>query len=157
MIGEDFIEDFPSPHDMLCSDLDIDRLSFDPTERLMDQDFRVFQCVAFSFCPTGEDDRSHRCRESDTDRDNIRLDILHRIVDRESSSDMSTRRVHIECDRRLRVFFLEEEKLSDDRIRDGSVDRISEEDDTILEESGVDIIRALLSADFIDDGRDEEV
>lgn len=70
---------------------------------------------------------------------------------------MSSRRVHIEGDRSFWIDFLEVEELSDHRVCDSRVDRISEKYDTIFEKARVDIIGTLLSSYFIDDRGDEKV
>ena len=144
-------------HNMIGCDLDVDRLPFHTSERLMDHHFRVFQRISFSFCSSGEYDRTHRCSHADTDSDDIRLHVLHRVIDRETGCDVTTGRIDIESDRSLRIFFREEKELSDHRIRDIRVDRVAEENNPILEETRVYVIGAFLSPDFIDDRRDEEI
>ena len=157
MLREESIELISGSDDMICGDLDVLRLSLRPTERLMDHDLRVWESISLSFGSSCEDDRPHRGRHTDTDRDDIRLDELHRIIDRKTCGHMSSWRVDIESDIFLRICLLEVEELSDDSIRDGTIDRISEENNPIFEESRVDIIGSLLTTDLIDDRRDEIV
>ncbi len=142
---------------MISGDLDVRCLSLHTSKWLMDHDLSMGKSITFSFRTTTEDDRSHRSRKSYCHRDNIWLDRLHRIVDRETSSDMPSWRVHIESDRRFRVYFLEVEKLSDDRIGYRRVDSITEKYHPIFEKARIDIVGALLSSDFIDNRRYEEI
>ena len=157
MFRKDRIEDFSSADDMVSGDLDIRCLSFHTSKWLMDHDLSMRKSIALSLRTATEDDRSHRCSESYCDRDDIWLDRLHRIVDRETSSDMPSWRVHIESDRRFRIDFLEVEKLSDDRISYCRVDSITEKYHPIFEKARIDIVGALLSSDFIDNRRYEEI
>ena len=48
----------------------------------------------------------------------VRLDELHRVVDREPGVDRAARRVDVERDVLVRVLRLEVEQLGDDQVRD---------------------------------------
>jgi hypothetical protein len=51
-----------------------------------------------------QQERAHAGGLSDAEGHHIVLDVLHRVVDGESSGDRSTRRVDVELDVLLRVF-----------------------------------------------------
>jgi hypothetical protein len=157
VISQNLVEDFTRLDYMVCSNLDIYGLALHTTEWLMDHDLRMFESIAFPLSTASKDNRTHRCSESDTDSDNIWLDILHSIIYSKTSGHMSSRRVHIESDRSLRIYFLEIEELSYNCIGNCSIDSITEEYNTILEETRVYIIRAFLATYLVDDRWDEKV
>src|ERR1700682_6459354 len=83
------------------------------------------------------------------------LDVLHRVVDRETRGDLPARGVDVEGDVLFRVLGLEEEHLSDDQIGDRVVDRLPQENDVVFEKARIDVVRALSPALLLDDHRDE--
>ena len=66
---------------------------------------------------------AHAHRDADADRLHVRLDELHRVVDREAGVDAAARRVDVEADVLVRVLGLEVEELGDDQVRDVLGDR----------------------------------
>lgn len=157
MLREYLIEDFSCLDDMIGRDFYIGRLSFHPAKRLMDHDLCMRERIAFSLRTTTENDRSHRGCKTDRHGDDIWFYRLHGIIDSETRSHMSSRRVHIESNWCFRIDLFEIEKLRDYCISDGTIDRISEKYNTVFEKSRIDIIGTLLSSDFIDDGRYKEI
>ena len=57
----------------------------------------------------------------------------------------------------LRVLHLQEEHLSDDGVCDAVINACSDENDAVLEQSGVDVKSALSSAVRFDDGGDKVI
>ena len=105
----------------------------------MDQDTRMRQCKSLSVRTGRQEKRSHRCTLSDADRRHIVFDELHRIVDGHSGSDRAARRIYVEVDILFRVFGLKEKKLGYDQIRDLVIDRCSNKNNTVFEQTRIDV------------------
>src|SRR5262249_43271562 len=75
----------------------------------------------------------------------------HRVVDREAGVDLPARRVDVDLDVLLRVLGLEMDQLRDDEVRDLIVDRRAEEDDPLVQQTRVDVERALTTRRLLDD------
>ena len=142
---------------MFRRDANLGCLTFRTTQRLMNHDFRMFERVAFSFGTTRENHGSHRSREPNTNRNNIRFNVLYRIINRESRRYMSTWRIHIHCNWRLGVSFFEEQKLRNHGIGNRRINRITQKNNSILQKARINIIRAFLTSHFIDNCRNEKV
>ena len=56
-----------------------------PPEALVDEDLRMWERAALALRSAGQDDGAHGHRHADADRLHVRLDELHRVVDRESA------------------------------------------------------------------------
>src|SRR4029078_13204094 len=68
-------------------DLDVGALALEAAGDLVDEDLGVRQRGALSLPPRREEERAHRHRDADTRRRDVRLDELHRVVDREARVD----------------------------------------------------------------------
>src|SRR5262245_56379753 len=79
-------------------DLDIGRLTLVATPHLVEQDLRVRQGHPLPFGPSREEDGTHAHRDPDADRPHVRLDELHRVVDREARVDVPAGRVDVQVD-----------------------------------------------------------
>ena len=119
---------------------------------------RIFECgqrTALALRSAGENDGAHRHRHADADRLHVRLDELHRVVDREPGVHDAARRVDVDRDVLVGILRLEMEELRDDEVRDLVVDRRSEEDDALVEQARVDVERALAARGLLDDHRNQ--
>ena len=85
----------------------------------------------------------------------LRLDVLHRVVDREAGRHRAPGRVDVEEDVLLRVLGLEEEELRDDQVRQVVADGRAQDDDAVAEQPRVDVVGALTAAGLLNDDRDE--
>src|SRR5262249_43488318 len=92
--------------------LDVRRLSLEAVRPLVDQDLRVRQRPSLPFRPARENDRAHRHRYADADRRDVRLDELHRVVDREPGVHVAARRVGVDRDLLVGLIRLEVEKVA---------------------------------------------
>ena len=72
-------------------DLDVRRLSSDASPRLVQQHARVRQREALALGTGAEQHGGGRGRLTEAERRNGRLDVLHRVVDREQSGDVTAR------------------------------------------------------------------
>ena len=68
-----------------------------------------------------------------------RLDVLHRVVDREQRRDDAAGRVDVQADVLVGVLGLEVQQLGHDQVADVVVDRRAQEHDALLEQAGVDV------------------
>ena len=121
----------------------------------MDQDSRVRQRHPLSFRAAGEKQRSHAHRDADADRLHVRLDELHRVVDRETGIHRAARRVDVEEDVLVRIVRLQMQELGDHEVRDLVVHGGPEEDDALGEQARVDVEGALAARGLLDHHRDQ--
>ena len=121
----------------------------------MDQDLPVRQRAALPLRAPGEQNGADRHGDPDAHRAHVRLDELHRVVDREPGVDVAARRVDVERDVVLGILGLEMEELRVHDVRDLVVDLGAEKDDALIEEARVDVERALAAARLLDHCRHE--
>jgi hypothetical protein len=75
---------------------------------------------------------------------------LHGVVDRQARRDASARRVDVHVDVLIRVFFFQEQELSDHEVRQVIVDRTAYEDDSVFEQPRIDVVRTLSARALLD-------
>jgi hypothetical protein len=100
-----------------------------------------------------EQHRAHRRGLADADRAHRSLQVLHRVVDRETRGHDTTRRVDVQVDVPLGILGFEEEQLGDDQVGHRVLDGVPDEDDPFLQEPREDVVGALASAGLLDDHR----
>ena len=103
----------------------------------------------------GQEDRPHRGGLADADRLHVGPDQLHGVVDRHARGGGAARAVDVDVDVLLGVLGLQEQELGDDQVRDHVVDRGADEDDVVLEEARVDVVRTLTTGRLLHDHGDE--
>src|SRR5262245_147816 len=157
VVRHDLVEELARPDDLLGLDLDVDGLAGCATVGLVDQDARVRERVALAVRARRQQHRRRRRGLADADRLHVRLDVLHRVVDREQRRDLAPGRVDVHGDVLVGVFALEMQQLGDHQVRDRVVDRRAEEDDALLEQPGVDVEGTLAAVGLLDDRGDEVV
>ena len=157
VMSEDFVQTLLGAKDFLSLNADIGGLALGAAEGLMDHDPRVGQAVPFAFGARGEKDSSHAGGLADAVGVHLAGDVLHGVVDRQPCGDIATRGVNIDADVFLGVFHLKEKKLGDNRVRHGVIDRRPDENDPILEKTGIDVVGTFASAGLFNDAGDEVV
>src|SRR5579859_1285985 len=100
----------------------------------MDEDPGVGQRHPLALGPGRQDHRGRRGGLADTARGDVRLDELHRVVDRHHRGHRPARRVDVHGDVAIGVDGLQRQQLGHDVVRRGIVDLDAEEDDPLLEE-----------------------
>ena len=65
------------------------------------------------------------------DRLNVRLDVLHGVVDRQAGLDRAARRIDVERDVLVGILGLQKQQLGDDQVGDLVVDGRPQEDDAL--------------------------
>ena len=122
---------------------------------LVDHDLRVGQRPALAPGARRQQERAHRRRQADADGRYLALDVLHRIVDRKAGRHGAAGAVNIEEDVLVRVVPLEEEHLRDDEVGRVVIDLAAEEDDAVLQQARIDIVRPLAAVGLFHDHRDQ--
>src|SRR5207249_5871708 len=84
------------------------------------------------------------------DGGDVRLDVLHGVVDGQQVGDGATRRVDVDGDVPVRVLALQVQQLGHDEVGDGVVDGRAQEDDAVLEQPGEDVEGAFPPARLLD-------
>src|SRR6266571_7976161 len=107
VVGDDLLEAPLEADDLARLDLDIGPLPLEAARNLVDQDLGVRQRHPLSFRAAAQEESPHRHRDPDADRRYVRLDELHRVVDREAGVDRSARRVDVDRDVLVGVLRLE--------------------------------------------------
>src|SRR3954470_13570779 len=155
VIGNDSIQALAYIDDLLGVDLDVSGLTLEARADLVDEDLGVGQRHALALRAAGQQQRAHAHRDADADGLDVGLDELHRVVDREARVDAAARRVDVDRDVLVGVLALQMQELGHDQIRDLVVHRRPEEDDPLVEETGVDVERAFTARGLLDNHRDK--
>jgi hypothetical protein len=121
----------------------------------VDHHAAVRERVALALRASGEQHGAHRRRLAEAVRRDLRLDELHRVVDREAGGHRAARRIDVHLDVLRPPGLVQEEELRHHRVRDLVVDRGADEDDAVLEEARVDVVGPLAAARTLDDEGDE--
>src|SRR6516165_8859253 len=97
--GDDALHRGPHPQDLAGLDLQVARLAVAALSGgLVEQDARIRQRHPLVLGAGGEQHRRRRGRLADADGRDLRLDELHRVVDRHHRGDRSARRVDVHSD-----------------------------------------------------------
>ena len=75
--------------------------------------------------------RSRRGSLAEADRVDLRLDVLHGVVDGEQRVDIATRAVDVDVDVLVGILRLEEQQLGTDQVGDRVIDGRTQEDDVL--------------------------
>ena len=120
----------------------------------MDHNLRVRQRNALALGAGREQERAHAGGEADADGGHVALDILHRVVDCHASRHTAAGGVDIELDVLVGVLGLEKQQLRNDQARGRVVDLFAEEDDTVFQQAGENVVGALAAVGLFNDVRD---
>src|SRR6266516_4653274 len=155
VLRDDLLE-APLQRDRLARlNLVVRALALEATAHLVDQDLRVRQRHALPLRPARENHGPHRHGDADADRLYLGLDELHGVVDRQTRINLPSRRVDVDEDVLVRVLGLQMQELGDHEVRDLVVDRSPQEDDPLVEQTGVDVERALSARGLLDHHRNQ--
>ena len=149
--SEDAVQLVAGLEDFTGVDVDVRRLSLHSAHRLMDDDLAVWQRRALPFGSRSEQQRCHRGGVTDGDGGDVRLDVLHRVVDRHSAGHQPTRAVDVERDVFIGVFRFEEDQLGDHQRRDVVVDPTGDEDNPFTKQTRVNVVGAFAATRLLND------
>ena len=137
-IRQNPVQRFAHAQNFFRIDVDIRRLSGQAAHgRLVDQNARVRKAVALALGPSGKQHGAHGSRLSHTIRDDVRLDQIHRVQNREARRNRPARRVDVQIDIFLRVLSRQEQHLRNDKVRDVIIHWRAEENNVLLQQAGV--------------------
>jgi hypothetical protein len=103
------------------------------------------------FAAPPQEDRAHAGCLADAVRRDVAADELHRVVDRQAGGDDPAGRVDVEVNVALAVLVAQKQHLGDDQIGHGVVDPAAEEDDAVLQEPRVDVVRPFAPTGLLND------
>lgn len=106
----------------------------------MDHDVGVGQGVTLALGACRKQERAHRSCHTHADGGNVALDILHGVIDRHTVGHGAAGRIDIQADILVGILTLEVQKLSNDQTGSRRVDLFVEHDDSIVEQTGEDVI-----------------
>src|SRR3954447_6402369 len=95
---------------------DIRGLPLEPPQWLMNHDPRVCQAKALALCARGKQQRPHTGSLSDAKGADIRLDILHCVINRQSSRNQASWRIDIKVYVLVCIFRLKKQELRHDQV-----------------------------------------
>lgn len=151
VMGEDAVEAFFQIEHEADGAFDVGGGAAGATGDLVNHHVGVRQAEAFALGACGEQHGAHGCANADAIGVHIAGHELHGVIDRQTCGDGATGGVDVDVNVFFRVLHLKEQKLGDDRISDVVIDAGADENDPVLEQTGVDIERALAAAVGLDD------
>src|SRR5882757_243580 len=124
---------------LLGLDLDVGGGAAEAGGGLVHQDAGVRQREPLAGGARGQQELTHRGGHAHGDRDDVVLDELHRVVDGHAGGHGAVRADDVEEDVLVRLGG-QQEQLRGDLVGDVVVDRLAEEDDSLAEQSVVDLV-----------------
>ena len=150
VVGQDLFQLGLQALDLTRCQLYVGHLALGSRIGLVDQHPGVREGEALAGRAGGQQHRGSRGGLPETDGGDVRLDVLHRVVDGEEGVDVAPRRVDVEADVPVGVLGLQVQQLGADQVGDRVIDRRADEDDVLLEEAGVGVERTLAAAGLFD-------
>src|ERR1039457_1413033 len=151
VFGEDPVEPVARAEHLLGMDLHVRGLALKATQGLVDHDARMRQCKALTGGTAREQYRPHARRLADADRAHVGFDELHGVVDRQPRADHPTGGIDIQRHILIGVLRLQKQQLCYHDIGHVIIDRTDDEDDPLLEQPRINVIRALAPGGLLDD------
>lgn len=153
VFGQQPVQSIPQPKDPLGPDLDVRGLSLRPAQGLVNHHFAVGKGKAFSLGTCGEQEGPHGSGQTDADGLHVGFDMLHRVVDGHARADGSAGGIDVQVNVLFRIFGGQEEELGNHEVGHLVVDGGAQENDPVLEKTGVDIVGSFAATGlFNDDG-----
>jgi len=123
MLDQHFIHYLSFSRHLVTIDVQVRELALVAAGRLVEHDRPVRQRVSLAGGSSGEQQGSHASSHSEADRADVGLDVLNRVVYRQSRSDAPAGAVDVEADVLLRVFRFKKQQLGDNEACQLVVDR----------------------------------
>ena len=155
MLKHQFVHPSLSADDFFGMDFKFHRRSLHPREGLVDHDAAVGKRESFALGSGSQQHCSHAGTLAKTVSGYVATDELHRVVDRHTRGDGTTRAVDVHVDVSLAVFELQVQQLSDNAVCDIVVDGTSQQDDPVTEQATVNVHRPLFTAVFLNNVRNK--
>ena len=142
-----------NPLCLICNNLNISLLALNTAGWLVNHNHRVRERKTLTLCTRCKKNGAHRRCHTNADSRNIRLDKVHGIKDAQTCINVSTRRVNVERNILVWVLALKVQKLCNNKICRITSYRFSQENNTIIEQSGVDVIATLTTRSLLNNIR----
>ncbi|CAM2154832.1 Prolipoprotein diacylglyceryltransferase [Paraburkholderia tropica] len=155
MVREQLVQALLQVQDFPRLDFDVRRLAARAAERLVNHHARVRQREALALLAGCQQERAHAGREAHAKGRNVRLDELHRVVDRHAGRHRTARAVDVQADVLVRIFAFEKQQLGDHEIGRLVVHFTDQEHHALLQQTRVDVVRTLAAAARLHDDRHE--
>ena len=155
MLGKEHVEPAFKLEDVARVNLNVGGLALEAGGNLVDHDVGVGKAVALTLGAGRKEKGAHGGRDTHADGGDVRLDVLHCVVDGEPCGYRAARRVDVEEHVLLRVLRFQKEHLGNDEVCHMVVNGTAEEDDAVLQEARVNVVGALAVGGFFDNRRDE--
>ena len=110
------------------------------SQRLVEQNTSVRGDVALSGSACSQQELPHRCCKAHADGDDIRLHVLHGVVDSHTGGHGTTRRVNVQVDIAFGIFCSQQKELRTDRVCVIVSHLATEPDDALFQQALVDRI-----------------
>ena len=153
MLGEDAGEALIQAEHELDGALHIRSRALGTAAHLVNHHVGVRQAETLALGAGGQQHRGHAGSNADAVGVDIAGDELHGVVNSQTCGYGTTGGVDVDVDILLRVGHLQEEKLCNHRIGHSVIDFRANEDDSVEQQTGVDVIGALALAGLLNDGR----
>ena len=159
ILAEHAVHLFLDLHKVVGMDLDVACLAGKATslaagnQRLMDQDLRIRQGKTLTLGAAGQQKCTHGSSHAHADGGNIALDILHGIVDGHTVGNGTARAVDVEADIFFGVLPFQIQQLCNDHARGIGVDILAQNDNTVVQQAGENIIAALTARSLLNNIR----
>ena len=109
----------------------------------MDHDLAVGKCESLALCTCGKKECAHGRCHSDADGGNVALNEVHSVVNCKPCRNRSSGAIDVKADVSIGIFGFEIQKLCYNKRCCNVIYFVSEEDDSLVEKTGIDIVRPL--------------
>ena len=120
---------------------------------LMDHDLCIGQSISLALCAACQKKCAHACRHADTDGGYIRLDILHGIINCHACRYRTAGAVDVEVDVLIGILRRQKQQLCHNQTCGYIVDLFPQKNDSVLQQSGINIIRTFATVGLFYDHR----
>ena len=119
----------------------------------MDHDLRIRQGQTLALGAGREQERPHRCSQADANGGNIRLNVLHGIIDGETCGHAAAGAVDIKLNVLIGILCFEIQQLRHNQAGCRIIDLLGQHDDAVIEQAGKNVVRALPAGGLLDNVR----
>ena len=151
--GKDLVQTLLDLQHALDLDLHVGRLPLRAAGGLVDHDLRVGKGKALALRAGGQQKCAHRRGHAHADGGHVALDELHGVIDRHAVGHAAAGGVDVELNVLIGVLCLKIEQLRNDQTGSGAVDLFGQDDDTVVEQAGENVLRPLAAACLLDNIR----
>ena len=111
--------------------------------------FRIGQSHTLTLRTRSQQESTHRCCHANADRSHIALNVLHGIIDSHTCGYTATGAVDIKLDILIRILCFQIQQLRHDQRSGGVIDFLRQEDNTVIQQTGKNIIAAFTTAGLL--------